>query len=316
MKSCLLLLLLMLCIYFPLKAQMNLVPNSSFEDSVNCPIFLFGGQINATYGWYSSAGSPDYLNSCSTNLNFSVPFNSRGFQQPISGNGYINLSCYGVGFPNEREAAGIKLTQPLTIGLSYYVSFFASLSDVFTIDGASSGLGVKFSTIPYSVSSPVPIDNIAHVYCQSIIQDSINWKLISGSFIADSLYEYINIGNFFDDQHTDTLNINSKSVYFIDQVCVSADSLYCDNWTSNHEIPDNDSKLNLFPNPVLSNLNITSKLGMKSIAVKNVFNRQLLYFEKITESSTIINLEELPSGIYIVEIDFGESILNRKIIKL
>jgi hypothetical protein len=55
---------------------------------------------------------------------------------------------------------------------------------------------------------------------------------------------------------------------------------------------------------------------MKSITVKHVFGRQLLFYEGITETSTILNLEELPPGIYIIEIDFGECILNRKIIKL
>ena len=78
----------------------------------------------------------------------------------------------------------------------------------------------------------------------------------------------------------------------------------------------NDSKLHLFPNPVVSTLNITSELGIKSIAVKNVFGRQLLFYERIFETSTLLNLEELPSGMYIIEIDFGEYMLNRKIIKL
>jgi hypothetical protein len=66
----------------------------------------------------------------------------------------------------------------------------------------------------------------------------------------------------------------------------------------------------------VSTLNITSELVMKSITVKNVFGRQLLNYEGITETSTLLNLEEMPSGMYIIEIDLGESILNRKIIKL
>jgi hypothetical protein len=55
---------------------------------------------------------------------------------------------------------------------------------------------------------------------------------------------------------------------------------------------------------------------MKSITVKNVFGRQLLFYGGVTETSTLLNLEELSSGMYIIEIDLGKSILNRKIIKL
>jgi gliding motility-associated-like protein len=57
---------------------------------------------------------------------------------------------------------------------------------------------------------------------------------VSGFFIADSAYQYIAIGNFFDDSNTDTSSVGSSSnvqigYYFIDDVWVSEvkDSTEC-----------------------------------------------------------------------------------------
>ena len=72
---------------------------------------------------------------------------------------------------------------------------------------ASNKLGAKFSTVSYSYSNPIQINNFAHVYSDSVIKDTTSWTLIKGEFTADSAYQYISIGNFFDDINTDTITI-------------------------------------------------------------------------------------------------------------
>jgi len=96
---------------------------------------------------------------------------------------------------------------------------------------ATNKTGVLFSTVPYSYSNPPPRNNFAHIYTDSIITDTAGWTTISGTFVADSAYEYIIIGNFFDNSHTDTLLFDSLTFcvpyYYIDDVCVAIDSNNC-----------------------------------------------------------------------------------------
>ncbi len=322
MKKYLLLLLLIVSTNFPLKAQVNLVPNPSFEDVVFCPNGL--GQLYAAYPWKSYGYSPDLYCACSP-FGVNVPYNNAGFQFAHNGNCMVGLVTFrkqsSPTGPNTREFLGIQLAQSLSIGVTYYFSCFINCSGGIATTLASNKFGMRLLTNSIdSLQGSSLVTNFSNVFSDSLFTDTLTWYKIKGTFLADSSYQYIVLGNLFTDTNTDTLSVRPGtpdiSYYFLDDICLSTDSMYCENWTSNQEILINDSKLNLFPNPILSNLNITSELGMKSIAVKNVFGRQLLFYEGITESSILLNLEELPSGLYIVEIDLGESILNRKIIKL
>ncbi|MBK9637192.1 MAG: hypothetical protein IPO63_05025 [Bacteroidetes bacterium] len=63
---------ILLVLFMPLSvnSQINLIPNNSFEDTVNCRVNLsgmYGEQIYALTDWFPAAESPDYLNSCSNN---------------------------------------------------------------------------------------------------------------------------------------------------------------------------------------------------------------------------------------------------------
>ncbi len=322
MKSSFLVLLLMVCTYFPLKAQMNLVPNPSFEDLVSCPNGT--GQLYLANAWRSFGNSPDLFCACSP-IGINVPNNYVSYQFANTGGcmgGFLNYrDPNGPTGPNTREFLGTELIHPLTIGVKYYFNCRINFAYSIVSNIASNNFGLKLLTYAADSSQPLSlISGSTLFFTDSIVTDTLTWHEINGSFIADSSYTHIALGNFLFDNLTDTLQYLTSnpfnSYYFVDDVCLSEDSLYCKFWTSNQEIPDNNSKLNLFPNPVLSTLNITSELGIKSIALKNMFGRQLLFYEGITETSILLNLEELPSGIYIVEIGLGESILNRKIIKL
>jgi len=45
------------------QAQLNLVPNPSFEDTVNCPYFI--SEILSCANWLNFGNTPDYFNACS-----------------------------------------------------------------------------------------------------------------------------------------------------------------------------------------------------------------------------------------------------------
>jgi hypothetical protein len=233
-------------------AQTNLVPNPGFENYVVCPVNL--GETHKATGWSSYSTSPDFFHQCSTNPYLSPPYVQFGYQVPHNGIGYIGLATYhnntSVITNNYREFCGAQLLSPLQIGTTYYLSFYTVATE-FGTGYLTNNLGIRLFTNPYSIANPAPIDNFAHLKFDTIVTDSINWQRLSGSFIADSAYQYICLGNFYDSLHTDTVvfGFPNAGYYFIDDVCVTTDSLYNETWTGIQDtvIP---AEVNIWPNPV------------------------------------------------------------------
>src|SRR5690606_35766480 len=89
----------------------------------------------------------------------------------------------------------------------------------------------------------------------------VGWTLVSGSFVADSAYRYVMIGNFFTNALTDTLHFAAPESVFpwyprgytlIDKACLSASPNGCDMANGlNRATSDNTV---LFPNPAVDEL--------------------------------------------------------------
>lgn len=105
----------------------NLVPNWSFEDTINCPTTL--GQIDNSIGWMSFAITPDYFNNCASStapVPVSVPHNIWGDQNAHSGNAYAGFVAFKSGGSNVREFIAIQLSQALVVGMKYFLKFYVS----------------------------------------------------------------------------------------------------------------------------------------------------------------------------------------------
>src|SRR6185503_1370215 len=112
------------------KAQ-NLVPNPSFEDTLQCPNFP-QPTINYALYWSSYGGTPDYLNPCANIIQplWGVPNNLAGYQYAYSGNSYAGLITWYVSvICCLRENMGVQLIQPLVIGTKYFASCYISNGD-------------------------------------------------------------------------------------------------------------------------------------------------------------------------------------------
>ena len=135
----------LLSVYTTTLNGQNLVPNPSFEDTVNCPSSM--SQIYNANHWNSSRFSPDYFNGCSIG-DVSVPSNVFGFQYPSDGNAYCGVGIYSDGVPyfNSHEFFGTNLNTPLIVGSKYLVSFKISLANYSNY--ACNNLGVKFTVNP------------------------------------------------------------------------------------------------------------------------------------------------------------------------
>ncbi len=222
MKKHLLYLLLFASTVVTNYAQLNLVPNPSFEDTVGNNCFVQMAIDNSPFttihyqkNWCTYKNMAiDYYNYCA---NFfpgnpypvaaTIPQNCYGYQYPHTGNGYIGILLYAINnLPDssaiDLEIAVVRLAQPLQKGHCYYGEFYYSLSNINAI--SINRLGMLLSA---NVNTLVPFvfDNAAQPQIQydttQVLTDTLNWVKISGKFIANGGEDFLSIGNFRDGAH-------------------------------------------------------------------------------------------------------------------
>ncbi len=304
-------------------AQVNLVPDANLEDTVFCP----WAENQLPYFWTSYGATPDYLNGCSSALN--VPNTPTGFHSAHSGVGMIGVYNYvdpnSSGWPDYREYIGAQLISPLVIGQKYYMSFFMSFGLVLPASFGSNKigsdkLGMKFSTIPYSDTTPPALNNFAHLYTDSIYTDTAQWVKISGSFIADSAYSYIMLGNFFNEANTDTLYFGGTnyftftSYYFLDDICVSTDSSFNETWTGISKFNNREDHFTIYPNPANDRINIG---GLKEVDEVYIVNNlgQTVYKRKMSINENFqLNVSDFAPGIYLIKVKTDNQYFSKPII--
>jgi len=287
----------------------NLVQNPDFESYSPCPVGQ--AQIASAVGWDSFSESCDYYHSCAG----TTPANLVGYQMPHSGGGYAGIIIFcKAGF--YREVIGGQLVSPLIIGQKYNISFYVSLSiEPPNCAFASNKIGVKFTTVAYDAyTNKIPINNFATLHYDTIITDTTNWQLVTGSFIADSAYTFIAIGNFFDDANTDTIRIGNGFVlpiyayYYIDDVSVIADP-------TGIESNNFGSHTNILPNPFSDQLTINlSKNEQAEITIYDLMAKKIL-LQKFTTSVTL-NTSQFSKGIYLYQVRNIRGIIEKgKVLK-
>lgn len=291
-----------------LLAQVNLVPNPSFEDTTSCPIF---SGISYATGWFNSGASPDYYNWCANGNSpaFGVPSNWLGNQFAFHGNAYAGIVLWYVG---SREFIGVQLTQMLIPGTEYFVSGYISRgdsSDASPFTCSSNNFSFRFSTVAYdySQSNPAPVDNYSHVHAETIIPDNFGWTRISGSFIADSAYQFLTIGNFYGDANTDTAFCNyslALAYYYVDAICVSTDSLTCLNWMEVNEYSEHWPKLYVHPNPSNGQLYIENLPQDKAspFSLRNIAG-EIVNEGTLTTQLNQIDVSPLAKGVYVLQVN-------------
>jgi hypothetical protein len=279
-----------------LKAQENLIPNPSFEDTISCPTSL--AQINNAKYWSSPTwGSPDYYNECSLNENVDIPKNLAGFQYAHTGQAYSGLVSICINCLNTslfREYLQVKLNQPLIAMKKYKVEFFVSLAD--SSKYATKNIGAFISQD--SISIPTT-ENIAVVpiinYSGDFISDTLNWSVVEGSFFAIGDEQYLIIGNFKNDIETDTLvfdSINSQwtgAYYYIDDVSVTLD-------TTTGISETEKQNLNVYPNPATTEI-IVSGYGPVYLKLCDAVG------QTVAEStSNKVSVAHLSQGLYVLQL--------------
>ena len=293
------------------EAQGNLIYNPSFELIDSCPTTPpFGaGFEHAPLGWFGVGPTPDYFNRCLPNGNVcSVPNNMGGWQQPVEGDAYAGMATYHHSY-NVREMIGAELLAPLAIGATCYVSFYinAAAGGSEWPMMASSHFGALFTMDVEEnlFGDPYPLRNFAQVYSEQVISDTAAWTLVSGSFVADSAYRYIVLGNHFDNDHTeadtiiwqDTIASNLYYSYtYVDQLCMSLDPEGCPVAQS---VAERDDVLFAgYPNPATDVLRLTGVHAGESVQVFDGLGRAV-WQQKAKGRSIEVGVQDWDAGCYV-----------------
>lgn len=296
-----------------LLGQTNLVPNPSFENIIQCS--TTNANIIDCANWLNFGNTPDYFNACAP-IGINVPNCFTGYQYPHSGIGMAGILTWlnatndpDPNVANYREYIAAKLTSTLSIGQKYYMSFYVNYSGYLNnwIQIGSNKTGLRFSTVPSTTSNPAPTNNFAHLKTNIIYMDTVNWLKISGSFVADSAYQYVVIGNFNNFNNTDTMSFpgpffgSAGSYYYIDDVCVSTDSSFASSWTGINE-NSNSIKLKIFPNPTADFIFLKQKTSSKISEVKLLNKFGQITIAKSNFNDDKIDLTNIADGIYFIQI--------------
>jgi hypothetical protein len=301
------------------KAQLNLVPNASFEDTITCHSYDY-----LEYNINNWKGGRGYFNPCK-GPSRSVPSNELGFQYAKGGNAYCGLYSYAKSSDNStvRNYIQVNLTHALIATKRYNVAFYVSASDV--LHAKSNSIGVYFSADSFFVSSAFLglIDVVPQVQNNpdNDLSDTSNWTLVSGSFIANGTERYLTIGNFLPDSLSNIIPLDSVcsdpngfgcGVYFyIDDVSLVLDD---DSGTEESLLSNN---FKVFPNPskdvlkieMLTNFNGT--IQIRDALGKEIYNANL----QNNISNFTIDTKDFESGLYFISFRNERGEVNKKFIK-
>lgn len=202
--------LLLVCIWHMGMAQnkeaVNLVPNPGFEDFSGPPLgwFYKGSDFTSLMKFWDSPtlASPDAYGQ---NIRIPKHWQSKGFhlQKAHSGSSMVGLTMFGCenGKPHCREYVQIRLNEELVVGQNYYVEFYVS-----KLQGsmACNNFGVALSVNQTDEEIVETMDIMPLFNDVSVVQNKpLEWVKIRGGFQADSAYNFIVVGNFFDDIKTE-----------------------------------------------------------------------------------------------------------------
>jgi len=294
-------------------AQENLVVNGSFELYDTCRQVLgFYSETDGPLGWFSASGSPDYMQGCVPNGTANgVPQSSRAFQYAQEGGSFVGVVTYQLP-TGLREYIMSELLEPLTLGETYYVNFYANAAWQGSVQNpdlyaASSHIGALFTMEPghWNIGDPYRMPgNHAQVYRPDILTDTVNWTLVSSSFVADSAYRYIMLGNHFDNATTDTVLWGHyewlpKAYTLIDNVRVSSDPL------PSGMVHYGFSGVSLYPNPSVAVLTVCCVALGTTVKVMDSTGR-LVYSGVAVSASWQLDVASWARGSYVLRVVEGE----------
>lgn len=310
--------ILLLFCFINSNAQINLIPNPSFEEDTACPTQI--SQIYKLKDWYSVNTTPDYFNKCynnTANNNALIPSNAFGYQNVNNGcHSYVGINHFGYGINStNNELIGVKLISSLTTGTKYYLSMKVSLANRSRKSGNNLGATFHLNKPPYTFTiSPT---NFAHITFSQTPVDTNSWVTLFSSFTSNNNFEYITIGNFYDTlsfNRIDLYNEVSPNIYFyLDDICLTTDSAFAYNYNFNcllTNLTKNDiNSIQLIPNPAQNKIFLLTDKAIEDVRLYDLNGNPQLFNRRDYEIEF-----NLPQGLYILRLKCDGNFEYKKII--
>lgn len=212
-------------------AQINLVPNGSFEDTVDCYVPTQCTLLKAAHWRNPTPSTPDVWDcdlerTCGYVMDTLAP-GPLGVQSAFPGKRFAGCLLWDGPEAPVRDYAMVRLQAPLALGTSYLVSLKYSLADGYMY--AVDHIGVWFGVDSLNSSSPLRLAVEPQLRLRSpwsshlIVQDE--WEFISDTLVAAGGEQWMVIGLFDADEEVDAMVANPESIapsayYFFDDVSI------------------------------------------------------------------------------------------------
>lgn len=297
-----------------LKAQVNLVPNPSFEEYIGCPTNGSWVRDNKVPPWKDvGGGGVRFFHECGL-YDYVVPVNYLGGQNAKDGQSYLGLGLWALYSGNGGRFTGVELSDSLISGKRYNVKFYLSLCDSSWYAIKNLGAFFSLNQPPENFDSLLSYEPQIKYENDTFLYDKENWIEISGSFLANGGEKFMTIGNFDGNENTDTLFVAGPlapsgqpdyykvSIYFIDDVSVTLDTTT--------GIPETEKpKLKIFPNPAGSQVTVAVGSGSKQYSVEIYDALGRLVTQSIAQGQqTTISLN-LSKGVYLLRVKEKEEVV-------
>jgi gliding motility-associated-like protein len=193
----------------------NLVPNNSFEIYRDCN-YSNRGEFDSTFSisstnalvpyWCNSnKGTPDFLHTCNTISDYSLPDDRFGNHMPRTGNAMMGAFMYNDihSSGDYREYIQVKLSRPLAAGRFYHISFYVLMAldgiadkNLYSIDD----IGAYLSPYKYFQNNVnrLTLPNVPQVNSPRGIQlnNKQDFTKIEGCYLAKGGEQWLTLGCF------------------------------------------------------------------------------------------------------------------------
>lgn len=285
---------------FSVWAQMNLVPNPSFEKLTSKPKTV--GELNKAAPWVMpTAGTADIFYKGAKDPLIGMPDNQLGSQMARTGDNYAGAIFYKNKDDNSREYLQVELIQELEADEVYCFDMFVSLAELskYAIDR----IGVYFSDkkISFNNWAPIAVKPQIENGEKRILTDTDNWMLICGQYKANGGEKYITIGNFYPNSETNIEKVKKPSsikgnqteyaYYYIDDVALYNTDSVNGNCNCEKRLMAGTNRMNY----VYSKVTVEEKKEEEKVVTspRQLINNKKIFFEKNSDVPTQKSVMEL-----------------------
>ncbi len=187
------------------EAEINLVPNGSFEEADVKRLKAYGELVALCKPWLSpTAAQPDLYGTGMKSEKVNAPKNLYGVQEATDGSNYAGIRALSKDVKLPRTYLQIALSEKLEAGQMYCVSFDISFAENSRM--ACNDVGVVFSDrkLAQNNTGSIVRDVAVRHSTNKVLEFSEGWESICGTVIGTGTEAYLILGGFGSDAGTKT----------------------------------------------------------------------------------------------------------------